>query len=446
MVAGLPLLAQGLVLAAGFWLAGRGPQALRRHLPFFLVLVVLAFYTLITPIGNLCFNQIVYYHINILPWFGQAIWLYVLGTGSFVGTYLGITNIGSPLKNTISARRYIPFHLHIKLTWQIWFIFALCLGGLLLSFVLDGHNPLQMLNPANRAKNQRLWLEDAHWPWLESLSDSLAAMPTLALGAGLLPLQVAAMVLLALPWLVLSGQRYRFLILLGGLLFFALRRHGLNRAWLRRWWPALLVGLLAFQFYNVNRWAIGLRKFDQISLDLVTPLPRIVMSETDNARLFMACLRYKELHSVGPDYGRSMFGFIAVRLTPARFFPNQEKPLAPNLQLQSKAIIEKEGAYGHPAISFYDELYLSFGWPGMVLGMTALALLLTCLPAPGASAWGDAVTGLAMVFTYQLLTRGYFPQQVELAAYMALPAGLLWLFSRLAQRGRRQAPTQSTVP
>jgi hypothetical protein len=184
---------------------------------------------------------------------------------------------------------------------------------------------------------------------------------------------------------------------------------------------------------TLNRIRFSQRLFKKMDHNLAHFDLRLLANETNNSQTFGVVLGYYHAKNLGPDGVLATPTFVAVRAVPAFLFPDNKKPLPPLLgHIKEAYSATPAGAELHPAVSNLEEYYLGYGAWGVIVGMLFLAGLCRWM-----ATWGPMGGSLGTVFLFQFISRGYLPQQVDLAFFLALPWGLLYLWQWL---GKRQRP------
>jgi hypothetical protein len=181
---------------------------------------------------------------------------------------------------------------------------------------------------------------------------------------------------------------------------------------------------------TLNRIRFSQRLFHKLDHNLTHFDLRLLANETNNSQTFRVLLGYYHKNNVSADGLLATPTFVWVRAIPARFFSEGIKPVSPLLANIRRAYdATPEGEELHPAVSNIEEYYLGFGAWGIIIGMAMMAWLCRWL---GAQA--PLIGSLGTIFLFQFISRGYLPQQVDLAAFLALPLVLLYLWYRFRKR------------
>lgn len=428
-------------LAALFLLSGLGAlvsllvrlgDAPRHSLLLFSTCALALFHGL-GPLGNWLLEPHVLHGLPLDGYYAQEFFLYGLGLWALAGGYYWGWSHYRPWKN--------PLPGYFRPAWLaknvITGILLGLLAVLLLNMVLNHYEFWSVFDFTDQRERLQVFKRPFHSIVLESFTN--AFMSALVL-AWIFRMKRWVWLLWAVPLLVffaLTGWRYRVVLTLAVLVWDAWLFWPQTRA--RRWAAAALVLLatVGVPWLTVNRWYLGKRQFDQMQWSLSGFNYHTLLTELNTSQTFLALLKYKDEQDLGPDWGQSMLGHIVVRAMPSSWFPNAQKPLAPNLQLIQEAV-PRPNPRGFPAVGLIEEWYLSFGYSGVLLGMAALGWLMTRLPDPRRSPWNRAVIACLGIVAYQWISRGYLPQQVELAVVLSLP---FWILYRLSDAHARAIQT-----
>ena len=350
----------------------------------------------------------------------EMLGVYIVGAGVFVAAWAALP-----------ARPEVGWALRL---WQdlrpaqVWALLVGYVGLFLLGLWVQGIPLGAWLMP--KRSDTILNLFGYHWkvPLVDKALDGLITLGYVLPGVS--PLGWLALPL-CLVLFALAGFRYRTLLLVGGLLLAALARARTGKQ------RAVLLGLCAISatgmaWLTLNRLNVSARLYKKWDYNLAHFDLRLLANETNNSQTFGVMLGYYHTRGGKPDGWAASPHFVAVRAVPKALWPGGQKPVAPLLRhIRTAYDATPAGSKLHPAVSNLEEYYLGYGIWGVVLGMAALAWLCRQLAGLG------PLMPLGTLFLWQLISRGYLPQQVDLAVFLALPVGLLYLWQRYGGR----APT-----
>lgn len=236
---------------------------------------------------------------------------------------------------------------------------------------------------------------------------------------------------------LLTGSRYRIILLLIGitLLYLWPQFKQLKATKKARWIASAVIVCYALMLWSANRWAIANKRYEYLTANPVANGASL-FAEFNQPQVAAQVLAFSQQNGLGPDYGATMFGHLFYKSLPKQMLDlfglvGQDalgataKIYPPMLQRLNLA----NGGYyyrGMPAYGGLHEVFLSFGWWSVgvlfILGILAARLLklfaslliMKRLPAP-------VLPTLLVIWSFQWLTRGYFPQQLELAWLLILP-------------------------
>lgn len=399
----------------GFVLAARSG---RRGLPFAFALGVLGLYTLFTPWLLWYRGENSIAGLDYGPHLPEALGVYLVGVAIFIASWWAL-----PVMQAGSFRLDVDRRLARRV--------LLLLGAYIAVFLYGLHQAGVPIGEWLQWKNSNTYLNlfGKHWPspLVDKAADGmitlgyllLVAWPVVGIPVGLVLQGVFA----------LAGFRYRLVLLMGsGLTYAFLRVRGLQGRVLLG--VGVLLACLGLAWITLNRIRVSQRLFKQVDNDLTHFDLRLLANETNNSQTFRVLLGYYHSRGSQADGQQGTLTYVLVRALPARVFREGKKPIAPLLQhIRAAYDTTPEGSELHPAVSNLEEYYLGYGMAGVLLGMALMALLCRWM-----GSWGTVGMPLGTLFLFQLISRGYLPQQVDLAVFLALPVGLLWLWQRLADR------------
>ena len=186
------------------------------------------------------------------------------------------------------------------------------------------------------------------------------------------------------------------------------------------------MSVVVIDFITLNRYVVVHRDFDQIRWNLALFDNKLFLNETNNSIIFFSVLKHVQQHNVPPDYGQSMFVSSAMRFLPASVFADNQKPFPPNLKAIYNSFTFEEDRDGNPAVTNIGEYYLSFREGGVAFFMFLLGGLVAKIKVNIRQPASVAFYCIVAALLFQIITRGFLPQVIELTFYMLLPFALLW--------------------
>jgi hypothetical protein len=131
------------------------------------------------------------------------------------------------------------------------------------------------------------------------------------------------------------------------------------------------------------------------------------------------------------DYGQTMIGIIFVRIIPASFFPNGQKPYPPPqlISIDKALDVPRENGAASTAIG---ALFLAFYYPGIYIGGFCLGLIVGASQRMinGMDVFKPLFGIAIMLALFQWLTRGYLPQTIDHLVYLVFPIFILSRFGK----------------
>lgn len=397
-----------------------------RHIAFCFSLFVYFVYTVYTPVSNYFGGYHSLYGIDYVNYFSESIAVDIVGIFALSLGYWSSVHLRPTRPFQALQIRYDLRHPIIILS----VLLLICFIALIINLVRASFDFSTLFDFHNQSNTPLLFgLSSPHpeFNYIEALSDTLVALLILLFNYKMPRRIWWILAFICGFYFLLAGWRYRFILLAVG----CLAHYWYNLRWFPRdYWRVTLLALsvvLGIAVLTLNRMAIASRQGEETTLDLTRFDNRLFAEQTINAQVFMLMLRYRDEHNIQADYGQSMFKQTAYRAMPTYMFTDSIKPYPPLLKWQSEAQgTSAKGEIRTGAITNLEEYYLSFGWVGLFLLASMLGFLLGRLVHfPPTDDFYVGIKLLLTAFMFQLITRGYFPQQVELFVYLMFPILLL---------------------
>jgi hypothetical protein len=388
---------------------------IQRNLLYAFAMFVYFVFTLYTPTVNYWTGNTVLYGTDFSDYHTQGMLIYTVGVFAFSISYYLIAR----------RKKYISFSFIQQLPDYSWrwldVFFYGCWIIIFLNVQLGGRNFIQMFDLTNPDWRLGVWGFEGAIPYLADIPDTLTAVLIMAIATSTKRTKLLCWIVPTFVMFLLFGWRYRIIFVLLAFIFNYLLTQQNSRSTWAKLVAMLLVAGLVVNFITLNRWAVAKREFDKVRWDLTLFTNDLLLNETNNSQTFFSTIKYIQEKNIPPDYGETMFLFTLYRAIPARFFENNKKPEPPNLAIMHQAFDPEIKGEGNPAICNIAEYYLSFRWLGVIVGMSILGILLALLSPDVQNLNYKAVYLTICAFLFQVITRGYFPQNVELLAYLSLP-------------------------
>lgn len=268
--------------------------------------------------------------------------------------------------------------------------------------------------------------------YLEGFIDSLLLIPLFMYATKEKRTNIYLLLLLLIPFLLVIGWRYRIIFL--GLEFLAF---GILR--IKNWYKVLnrnyvgiaLILLLVSVYADLNRWAIMKNRYDEWRWNPAERSKLYVVNQFGN---------FKTLALAFAEHANGNFEFagplpwlqeVGLRAVPSRLI-NFQKPIPHSIQILREVIPSKTiKTKGRPAVTFLGEAFFYVGWVGGVVVGSIVGFLIGFVRIKSNTS-GKLLTAIFAAFMFQLVSRGYLPQNIELLAYFLVPFIVLWIL----QKGR----------
>lgn len=406
-----------------------------RHLAYCFSLFVYFFYVGVTPAINFYTGVRSLYGIDYGDYFPEAMGVYVVGLAAFTFGYWSSVHL-RPTRPYSKLLTHEDWRSPLVVLSVMFVLFAVATFFNLSTAGFDDWTVLFDFSNKTGGESGIVYLYSLTSPhpefnYVKALTDTFIALLIMFLVYRMPRLWWWALVIVCGYFFLLSGWRYRIIMLMVG----AAGYFWYNLRWRPQdYWKAVLVivfCVLGVMLLTLNRMAIAKRIGSETTLDLRRFDEKLLTEQTINSQVFMLMLRYRDEHQMPLDWGRTMFLQTYYRAIPSRFFPDQKKPSPPLLEWQWAAQGTPED--GQPprtgAITDWEEYYLSFGWAGLIVLAAMVGWLLGRLAHLPEGDFYLAWKLCCTAFMFQIITRGYLPQQVELFVYLMFPFALLRLIS-----------------
>ena len=404
-----------------------------RHIAYAFSLLVYSVYELYTPAFNYFAGYRSLYGIDIEAYFPEALAVYIVGMLALTFGYWASVHL-RPAKPIKTLETYHDFRQPLLLIAIMCIVFGYLVFHNLTKAGFVDFGTLFNFKDQRSGIVYLYTLTSPHpeFPYIEALTDTFITLLVL-LFAYKMPRLAWWILAIAIGYFfLLTGWRYRLILTAIGCFAF----YWCSLRWFREDYMKVAViiaiGLFSLVLLTLNRMAIAKRLGEETTLDLSRFDGRLLSEQTINSQVFMAMLRYRDEHNLSLDYGQSMFMNTVYRAIPSSYLDGGVKPQSKLLRWQLLAQGNTEGVVTERtgAITNVEEYYFSFGWAG-VIGLTALLgwPLGRLAHFPPKDTFYNIVKALVAAFMFQLITRGYFPQQVELFVYLFFPLIFVRLIS-----------------
>jgi hypothetical protein len=268
--------------------------------------------------------------------------------------------------------------------------------------------------------------------YLQNFTDSLITILLLAFLYNFPRKQIILWLAMSFFLFSILGFRYRIILTLFGILFILVLRKKITTGMVIGGFLIAIFFLYIIMFSTENRRVLISRAYDELKFN---PTEYKVDAIFDQSRGALADMCIYKLYDdpykgVKYDYGLTMFGYVFIRMIPRFILSNKDDFYPPpQLAITLSAYDAWWGKYTGEATLSIGAMFIAWGWLGIVVGHFFWGLLLRRYSSKlnlndNLSCISFLV--LALV-TFQWITRGYFPQEVDHAVYMFIP---VWILKR----------------
>lgn len=242
-----------------------------------------------------------------------------------------------------------------------------------------------------------------------------------------------------LLWLALSfflfsilGFRYRIILTLFGILLILILRKKITTQMVIGGFLLAVFFMYVIMFSTANRNILIHRAYDELKFD---PTEYDVETIFDQSRGALADMCIYKLYNdpykgARYDYGLTMFGYIFVRMIPRFIYPNKDDLYPPpQLAITLSAYDAFWAKYSGEATLSIGAMFIAWGWLGIIIGHFLWGVLLRryCSKLNLNNNLSCISFLVLALVSFQWITRGYFPQEVDHAVYMFMP---VWVLKR----------------
>lgn len=397
-------------------------------LPSQIFILVWALFYLLAPWGFWLSHDFAFNGLNAEPHFFEAyLWVWIGFVAFLIGTVVGVGFLQKRTDSWFTGIEPKPDSERVK-----FLIFAI--GVLLLSLTLINYaiTPIKwgkVFSEQAFGNQGLLFRRNLYSPWLEAFTDSFISLQILTITY---PMRIWVMGgIWGFPSLlaVFSGWRYRLVLPL-----LAVWHHYVaQRGWAFK--KAGFVSALIVVFVcllTMNRWALAHKDWSALTLNpkqLFTETP--ILNEFTQIKVFSLLLKDRAENGEYYFSGCTFHQDIWVRIKPKSSFEGDKKPLSAWLNKVLAVTQSQKAKDGLPAPGMAEEYFFAFGPWGYPFLLFALGVFLSGFPVFNQSRPFCNAIGLTMgTLVFQAITRGYTPQQVELAVFLGVPLVLFYLFAK----------------
>jgi hypothetical protein len=408
-------------------------KRLTAHIAFLLALLLYGFYAFFTPWYLFEHNITSIAGLTYSSYFDDAGRVYLGGSAAFIASYVLLDRFVTFGRSSLNPQ-FVFTKNHITQSLLVLYTIILCFLGYILTY--SGVSLTELVDLKNSNTYLNLFGKQLAFPFADRIPDFLL-LPTLLL--------FIAKPKFAWPILVLTtvifiafGFRYRVILLYGAiwLTWFVQPKLLISypQSWIRSFLiSTLFVGFFVIGLLTVNRLMLSARLFNKLTFDLSLLDTRLLVNETNNAQAFMRVLAYRGEAGISfPPLLNTTLACLVERFIPAVAFSDGIKPKPQLLiDIQNAFSSTPAGQTMHPAVTNMEEYYLDWGYTGLFICMglfSFLCLFIGRITVLLFNTYYFPVGILLSVFVFQIISRGYMPQQVDILFSLIAPLAVLYLW------------------
>ncbi len=397
-----------------------------RHLVYCWTLIIHMQYTLFTPLFFYTNGKTILHGTDISEYYGVGTFFNLVAMIFFVAGYW-LTGFDS--KDKWNSAPAVQLNNPFKwISILFYFFYAL----IIVNMAIGGINVTQVYFGR---ESVGLGAQGATY-YIQNFTNSLITLIILAYLYDVPKRRLMIWIVLSFFLFSILGFRFRILLTLFGLSFVYLYKNKIYMKQTILGVVLILCFMYLIMFSTENRRLLIDRDYDTIEYN---PAKFDYYNFFDQSRGALADIAVYKLYdnpnkSAEHDYGISMFGYIFIRLIPRALLENKSDFYPPpQIKTTLAAYDAYWGKYTGEATLSVAGLYINFGWLGIVIGYFVWAILIRrysnkVIVRDNLSLMKYIVVAL---ITFQWVTRGYFPQVVDIAAYMFIP---VWLLSKFFKK------------
>jgi len=432
----LPLLLHSLNFVLPLRLMLLGKAKWKAHTPWFFSLGVFFMLTWANPCYHILAGTKKFYGANTAIWMPSVMWIYfwVIGVYNLVYWFFAQANLRFQpfvipakwvgINKLVASIRSNPLFL------KAWLIIPpyLCLLAQWHDMEQTGVSMLDLYNPFFTDTAYTVWLYEPINPWFQSLGDCLMLWVVAAFVFKTPIWHRVLIVYLAYTLFFLEAWRYRTILTTLGILInylWTLPNKQLSRGVLL----TLLFGYLVL-FSTNNRWQIAHREFADITFNPIgIGVQNALVNQTNNCQPDAALLGYLKEGKTEHDWGKSSFLYSIYRFVPAKFFKGGDKGTPPLIHDHKRSINKTGEVTEIGAHTNIMEYWYGFGTLGAIVIMAFWAGVLAKVHLNVNNLQSRLLVISILMLIFQVITRGYSPQHLELAFFLSLPLSGIWLLN-----------------
>ena len=261
--------------------------------------------------------------------------------------------------------------------------------------------------------------------YIQNFADSLITLLVAAYIFKVKKRNKIIMFVLGFVLFIILGFRYRILLTAFAVVLYNIYKNGIKVKLFFRYLTFGLVFIYSLLFLTYNRVKLYSGEYAELTYSPDQFNYDVFYDQAKGSLVDFAMYKAVDNGVVKSDHGQTMFVYVFIKMTPARFFPEGKKPYPPPLlPAIDKAILAPR--YIGEAVTVLGSFYFAFSLIGVILISIVFGILTKRLTIHGIRPISFLVNVMIMMALFQFYTRGYFPQFIDHLAYMTFP----WFFLR----------------
>ena len=224
---------------------------------------------------------------------------------------------------------------------------------------------------------------------------------------------------------IILGFRYRLLLTVFAIVLYQLYNNGIKARLFLKYLLFVFVFLYSLLFLTYNRVKLYSAKYDDLTYEPSQFNYDVFFDQAKGSLVDFALYKAVDTNLIESDKGETMFLYVFIKMTPARFFPEGKKPYPPPFFPALDTAIGGSRDIGEAA-TVLGSFYFAFSFGGVILISILLGITTKRLTVHGKRPLNFLLNTMIMMAIFQFFTRGYLPQFVDHLAYMVFP----WFFLR----------------
>lgn len=224
---------------------------------------------------------------------------------------------------------------------------------------------------------------------------------------------------------IILGFRYRILLTVFAIVLYHIYSKGIKARLFFRYFVFAIIFLYSLLFLTYNRVKLYSAQYEDLTYEPSQFNYDIFFDQAKGSLVDFAIYKALDTDIIESDKGETMFLYVFIKMTPARFFSGGKKPYPPPFFPALDKAIGGSRDIGEAA-TILGSFYFAFSTLGVILISVILGVVIKRLTVYGVRPLSFLLNVMIMMAIFQFYTRGYLPQFVDHLAYMVFP----WFFLR----------------